>query len=304
MATTQNTQANGMNKTVSDPGWKSVRFEVLERIERLPSLSSVVTEFLALSRRDYFSAKDFERVISKDQALVARLLKVANSGLYGRSRTINSIPEAVVLIGLENLKKIVFAVSTEGMTQRQLSSYNYHEDRGFWLHAMGVGNTSRVLAGAIPNAQLREEEAFVAGLLHDSGKLIIADFLDTGRGVAVSLEEEVVAVGLDHAELAEYILLQWNLPATITGAVRYHHDYESAGDHKGGAAILALAHEICAAWGFGLKNPVDLSEDVPVANYSQLLHDLGLPENKWDQIIWEVRQDLVELDTIFDPAFT
>jgi len=262
-----------------------------------------VTEFLALARREFFTAKDFEKVISKDQALVARLLKVANSGLYGRSRSINSIPEAVVLIGLENLKKIVLAVSTEGMTQRQLASYDYHEDRGFWLHAMGVGNTSRVLAAAIPNSPLREEEAFVAGLLHDVGKLVIADFLDSNNGTPVTQEEEVTAVGLDHAELAEHILHQWNLPVSITGAVRYHHNYQDSSDHKGGAAILALAQEICGVWGIGRKNPVDLSEDIAMDQCHEILEDLGLPQSKWEQIIWEVRQNLVELDSIFDPTF-
>jgi HD-like signal output (HDOD) protein len=304
MATTQSTSTTETGNTGRGPEWKSIRFEVLERVEQLPSLSSVVTEFLALARRDFFTAKDFEKVISKDQALVARLLKVANSGLYGRSRSINSIPEAVVLIGLENLKKIVFTVSTEGMTQRQLSSYDYHEERGFWLHSMGVGNTSRVLAAAIPNAPLREEEAFVAGLLHDVGKLVIADFLESDRGVPVSEEAEIESVGLDHAELAEYILHQWNLPDTITGAVRYHHDYKAAGAHLGGAAILALAQEICGVWGIGRKNPVDLSEEIPITTCCEILDDLGLPQNKWEQILWEVRQNLVELDSIFDPTFS
>ena len=130
--------------------WKTVRFEVLESIESLPSLSLVVTEFLALARRDFFTAKDFERVISKDQALVARLLKVANSGLYGRSRTITSIPEAVVLIGVDHLKKIVYAVSSEGLTKRRLENYDYHPEEGFWLHAMGVGYATKVLVEASP----------------------------------------------------------------------------------------------------------------------------------------------------------
>ncbi len=169
---------------------------------------------------------------------------------------------------------------------------------------MGVGNTCRVLASAIPNSPLREEEAYVAGLLHDVGKLIISDFLETDSGVAVSTGDEMVAVGLDHAELAEHILHQWNLPTSITKAVRYHHDYQSAGEHKGGAAILTLAQEICGVWGIGRKNPVDLSEDIPMAVCSETLEDLGLPTNKWEQIIWEVRQDLVELDTIFDPNYS
>ena len=84
----------------TDKSWRNIRFEVLEKMESLPSLNSVVLEFLELSQREYFTAKDFETVISKDQALTARVLKLANSGMYGRSRSIKNLTEAVVVVGL------------------------------------------------------------------------------------------------------------------------------------------------------------------------------------------------------------
>ena len=68
MVTTKSNPTTESETTVRGPEWKSIRFEVLERIEQLPSLSSVVTEFLALARKEFFTAKDFEKVISKDQA--------------------------------------------------------------------------------------------------------------------------------------------------------------------------------------------------------------------------------------------
>jgi len=292
-----------MNPTSSpvapDTQWRTVRFEVLEKLESLPSLSSVVIEFLELSQREFFTAKDFEAVISKDQALVARVLKQANSGLYGRSRSINSIPEAVVLIGLESLKKIVFAVSTEGLTRRSLKNYAYHEDQGFWLHSLGVAQTSRVLAEVSPSCQLRNEEVYVAGLLHDVGKLVINDFLPPGDGKRISREMEIEAVGLDHSELAEHILRQWNLPESITATIRYHHDYRQAGEWVTGAAVPTLAEGVCGHWGLGRKTTVDLSEDVPVEKFQDVLDDLGLPAEKWDQVIWDIRQNLVGLGGIF-----
>lgn len=284
---------------ISDTRWRTVRFEVLEKLESLPSLTSVVVEFLELSQREFFTAKDFEAVICKDQALVARVLKQANSGLYGRSRSINSIPEAVVLIGLENLKKIVFAVSTEGLTRRTLKNYAYHEDQGFWLHSLGVAQTSRVLAEVSPLCSLRSEEIYVAGLLHDVGKLVINDFLPPGEGKRISREMEIEAVGLDHSELAEHILRQWNLPETITASIRHHHDYRQAGQWTPGAAVLTLAEGVCGHWGLGRQQDVDLSEDVPVDKFQEVLTDLGLPTEKWDQVIWDIRQNLVDLDGIF-----
>ena len=285
--------------TSRDKQWRTVRFDVLEKLESLPSLNSVVLEFLELSQREFFTAKDFETVISKDQALVARLMKLANSGMYGRSRSINSIPEAVVLIGLESLKKIVFAVSTEGLTRRTLANYAYHQEQGFWLHSLGVAQTSRVLAEVSPACTLRSEEVYVAGLLHDVGKLVINEFLPPGDGKHVSRRKEIEAVGLDHAELAEHILRQWNLPESITACVRHHHDYKQAGEWVPAAAVLSLAEGICGHWGLGHKHPIDLSSDVPMDNFRNILDDLGLTASKWDHVIWDVRQNLVGLDGVF-----
>lgn len=288
-----------MNATSAPAGtWKTVRFEVLEKIESLPSLSIVVTEFLALARRDFFTAKDFETVISKDQALVARLLKVANSGLYGRSRSITTIPEAVVLIGVDNLKKIVYAVSSEGLTRQRLENYSYHPDQGFWLHSMGVGYATKVLVEASSQCPLHGEEGFVAGLLHDVGQLVIDEFLPYGKK-DITLEDESEAVGLDHAELAEYILKQWNLPSSTSTTVRYHHDYTNGGEMAGGAAALALAEGVCSTWQLGMNVPMDLSGEVPREQFSELIHFLGLDPSKWDQVIWDIRQSLVGLDEIF-----
>ncbi len=283
----------------SDNGWRRVRFDVLEQIDKLPSLNTVIHEFLALSEQEFFSAADFEAVISKDQALVARLLKVANSGMYGRSRSIPSIAEAVVLIGLDNLKKIVYSVSTEGLTRRELVHYGFHPDGGFWLHSMAVGLTARVFAEAAPGVGLRGEEAFVAGLLHDVAKLIIDDFLPDDSAGLVSLEDERKAVGLDHAELAEYLLKQWNLPETITDAVRNHHGDPQDQDCGDSGVLLGLAEGVCDLWGMGRRRPVDLSQDAPVESFQSALVRIGLDESRWESLMWDIRQKLTGCEDLY-----
>jgi len=231
---------------------------------------------------------------------VARLLKVANSGLYGRSRTIHSIPEAVVLIGLESLKKIVFAVSAEGLTRRRLEHYPYHPDHGFWVHSLGMAHVARVLAEASPTANLRGEEAFVAGLLHDVGKLVIDEFLENNGQDFVTREEERAAVGLDHAELGGFILRQWNLPESITCCVLHHHAADEAGEWSMGSAVLSLAEEISSCWGLGHEDPVDLSMDLPAKKFRPFMSKLGIPEEKWGQIVWEIQQNMSGLAGLFE----
>jgi len=284
----------------SDTGWREVRLDVLKRIEDLPSLSSVVAEFLALSRREYFTAKDFESVLSKDQALVARLLKVANSGLYGRPRHIRSIPEAVVLVGLDQMKKIVFAVSTEGLTRLRLKNYAYEPSRGYWMHSTAIGLAARALLGVLPVKPMHAEEGFVAGLLHDVGKLIIDDYLDPIPGKRpVTLAEEAAAVGMDHAELAEYILRQWRLPETIVESIRDHHQAPDAPAIAPGARVLQLAEVVVDTWHVGHGEPIDLSTDFDPAPHGALFARVGLPESRLPQLIWDIRQNLTGIDNLY-----
>jgi putative nucleotidyltransferase with HDIG domain len=273
---------------------------VLRSIERLPSLSSVVAEFLDLTRRDYFTAKDFEAVISKDQALVARLLKLANSGLYGRPRNIRAIPEAVVLVGLENMKRLVFSVSTEGLTRLSLRNYHYEPSRGYWMHSTAVGLAARAITAVLPEKPLHGEEAFVAGLLHDVGKLIVDDFLDPGPGMRrVSLQEETEAVGLDHAELAHYILEQWRLPVSIVEAIRHHHaPLEQAGVDPG-ARVLQLAQALVETWRVGQGATIDLSREFVAEPHAELVCTVGLPPTKIPQVVWDLRQNLTGIEKLY-----
>jgi len=287
-------------KPSQELGWRAVNLDVLRRIEDLPSLSSVVREFLDLSRREYFSAKDFEAVISKDQALVARLLKVANSGFYGKARSIHSIPEAVVLVGLENMKKIVFAVSAEGLTRLRLKNYDYEPSRGYWMHSTAVGLAARAMIAVMPEKPMHGEEAFVAGLLHDVGKLIVDDFLDPDEGKReVTLAEEEEAVGLDHAELAEYVLKQWRLPETIVDAVHHHHCPLEQGGVPRCARVIQFAQVLVNTWRIGHGEPIDLSMDFDLAPHQALREVAGLPESKLPQLIWDVRQHLTGIETLY-----
>jgi HD-like signal output (HDOD) protein len=273
---------------------------VAQRIESLPSLSDVVREFLEISRREDVTPKELERVVAKDQALVARLLKLANSSFFSPSRSVATISDAVVLIGLDAMKKMVYAVASEGLMRRELHSYPY-PDRGFWVHGQAVGMASRALAEASSAVSLRGEEAFVAGLLHDVGQLILDDLVDRSPGKRViTLAEETAACGLDHAALGELIARRWNIAEPIAVAVRHHHDVDAAGDHRSGAACVALAEIISTAWAIGLQSWMDLGEEIDVQQHADLLEMLGLAPAALPEVLWELRRKLAALDRLFD----
>jgi putative nucleotidyltransferase with HDIG domain len=278
---------------------KTLQKRALAQIESIPSLSTVVGEFLQLASRDYFTAMDFEKILVKDQALVARLLKVANSSFFGSSREIKTVHEAVVLIGMDNMKNIVYAVSSSGLLRHQMKSYRY-PDKGFWLHSMAVGMMARALMEGAKDRCLGGEEAFVAGLLHDIGKLILDEFLDAEQGPReVALSEEQESAGFDHAELGLHILERWKIPGTIQEAVRHHHAPKQDDSYLPGACLLSIADQLCNHWGVGTRSLMDLGAEVEVEPFSEMLAALSFPEDKFLPLLWEMRQKLAVIENYY-----
>lgn len=278
---------------------KTLQKRALAQIESIPSLSTVVGEFLELSARDYFTALDFEKVLIKDQALVARLLKVANSSFFGSSRSIQTVHEAVVLIGMDNLKNIVYAVSSSGLLRRKMKSYRYPE-AGFWLHSMAVGLTCRALMEGLRQGPLGSEEAFVAGLVHDIGKLIIDEHLEVGDGSGrYTLEEEAEAAGFSHPELGEKILERWKIAEPIRTALRHHHDPFADGEFHAGAAVVHLADQVCNAWCVGTESLMDLGSDIAEEDYAAILEALEFPSGTFLPLLWELRQKIAVIENYY-----
>jgi putative nucleotidyltransferase with HDIG domain len=279
---------------------KTLQKRVMAQIESLPSLSTVVGEFLELSCRDYFTAMDFEKVLIKDQALVARLLKVANSSFFGSAKSVETVHEAVVLIGMDNMKNIVYAVSSSGLLRRQMKNYRYPE-QGFWLHSMAVGMTCRALMEELRRPPFGAEEAFVAGLLHDTGKLIVDDFLDTEKGIRkVTLEEEQETLGINHAALTAHILDRWKIPERIKNAVLHHHDPRLDDKELLGSAVINMADHICNAWGIGTRQLMDLGVEIYEYDYEDTLAALGFKKGTFLPLLHELRQKLAGVENFYE----
>ena len=278
---------------------KSLQKRALAQIESLPSLSTVVGEFLQLSNKECFTAMDFEKVLVKDQALVARLLKVANSSFFGCRRPIETVHEAIVLIGMDNMKNIVYAVSSSGLLRKQMKSYKY-PGKGYWLHSMAVALTARAIGDKAENPALGAEEAFVAGLMHDIGKLILDDFLDQEPGPrTIELREERETTGFDHAEFGGKILERWNISEAIHDALLYHHDFNAGGQPHAGGAIIHLADRICNIWGIGTGPNMNLGEAVDMASLNDALTALKMSPSRLESVLDGLRKKLVSIEDFY-----
>ena len=272
--------------------------EVMASVENLASLPTVVIKALALTNSKDSQASDFEEVIRNDQALAAKVLKLANSPFFGLRNKVTSISQAVVVLGLKTMKSVVIAAKTSKLLNQQLTPYGY-DDAGMWKHSISCATVSRLIAKSASLGGDVAEELFVAGLLHDVGKTIvaphIAKFQDAfsaayaESGDLTATEKELV--GISHAEVGGKMAQQWNLDEQLQMQIACHHDAVAEG--KPLRAIQA-ANDLCNQLGIGrVQGPRAASP-----HYEAWLRELGIEDA--DELAVDVEQKLEELLPVFE----
>jgi len=269
------------------------RADVIAR-KSLPTIPPVLTGIIALIDDDRAGAKKLVELIERDQALTARLLRLANSAFFGQARKVSTIPRAVLLLGFSTVRNLALGVKVWDTLG---SGVSRHELEQLWTHAVEVAIIARVIARQ--QRQVNADEAFTTGLLHDVGQLVLALrfkdlYWETVRK-ATSTEHlpgiEQSNLGVDHAEVGSWLLEAWNLPPLMVEAVRRHHDAE---------ARTGLAGTIAAA--SRLAHHADLHAAQIGEEASDLLAAVGLDRDAWDAIVTEVGQSGALLTLIEAPA--
>ena len=208
------------------------RAKALRSLGELPPFSPLLNKLLATLADEDVSFAEVAELIEKDTVLAGNVLRMVNSALYGRRGTISSVRHAVSLMGVMKLRNSAMTLSVSQMWSVAKTPKGWSAVQ-FNLHAVATAVMSDLLAQKVP-AQYAEG-AFIAGLLHDIGLLLIAISLpkeyESIRGLFLegdkSLPEaEREVLGLDHAELSAAALAEWNLPEPIQKAVRYHKQPE------------------------------------------------------------------------------
>jgi putative nucleotidyltransferase with HDIG domain len=222
----QGLQGRG-EKDVMSPIQNNVIEKVLKQVEHLPTLPQIVNKILAMTD----SAKVNAVALSKemDQSLSARVLKMANSAFYGgrAARTVTSVHHAIVIIGFDAVKEIVLTTS---FFHTFKDSQEVETLKPLWRHSMESAFIAKRLAWVYRYEGL--DEAYLAGLIHDIGKLVIQQYLpDAHRQIqclsaagADLLKAEQEVLGLTHAEIAGRIAQLWNFNDSLTEAIAHHHN--------------------------------------------------------------------------------
>ncbi len=207
--------------------------QVLKSLGRLPPFSPVLNRLLAtLSHEDASFAKIAD-LIEKDTVLAGNVLRLVNSALYARRGTVNSVRHAVSLLGIDKLRNATLGMSVFRMWNNVRTPPGWSMAR-FNLHSVAVAILSDQIA---QRARIQYPEgAFIAGLFHDIGRLLIAVGLKDeyvqidqmyGEGGHTLRDCEMAVLGWDHPELSAQALGVWNLPEPIRVAVRHHHEPEN-----------------------------------------------------------------------------
>jgi HD-like signal output (HDOD) protein len=217
-------------------------------LEQLPPFSPTLSKLLATMATEDVSFARVAALIESDAVLAGSVLKVVNSSLYGFGGTVNSVRHAVAILGVDRLRNLSLGFSVARMWTHIRTPEGWSASK-FNVHSLAVGILSDLLAQRAEAPY--PEGAFVAGLLHDIGKLLIATTVPAEfggilwllkKGGASETDSEMEMLGTTHAELSGLALAQWNLPLPIRESAAFHHDPDRADEGR-----LHLSHVVYAA---------------------------------------------------------
>ncbi|MDR2482002.1 MAG: HDOD domain-containing protein [Treponema sp.] len=251
--------------------------EKLSRYVRsMPSLPITALKTIALSNDPRANPAEIRQLVSLDPVLVGKLLRFINSAYFGLPRSITSVAQAIIMLGLNTVKNL--AILTPFPTQGLVGGLDMEQ---FWLHSFCVGAASKIIARRrmLPAHSL--EEYFIAGLFHDIGKVALhAVFGETG------------VPGMDHCRAGSVIIREWKLEGSALGdAVTYHHTYPGYTGPHADVLFNTVAANRCAAF-MGIE-----CEPYPGTVDPLVWERLKVQENLFDEIKSEIDAEIMKAES-------
>ncbi|MFG0327873.1 MAG: HDOD domain-containing protein [Phycisphaerales bacterium JB037] len=287
---------------------------ILERVETLPTLSPIATRLLAASNSDDFDLNEITTLIESDPSLTAKILGLCRRADKGLGDRITTVRRAIIMLGIETVRSAVLSVSVYDLMEQAASDADQRlagelaglgtarfDREGFWRHAIAVACASELIAEEHPQLKVRPDEAFVAGLLHDLGKLVldlvmpksfarVLEFADRRRSRSAPVERELF--GIDHHVAGKRLAELWKLPEAV-GEVMWLHSqpFEALpeGTNRTLVQIVTVAKGICRQLHLG--EPADF--DAP-PTVDALIEQAGLRSNRVDGLVPRIHRSTAE----------
>lgn len=245
---------------INERDYETLRIKIIAKAENIPTLPSIAQELIKLTRNTSQAAiGQITSKIKMDQGISSKVIKLVNSPFYGVRKEIASIDRATMLLGFSSVKNIALAISLDQYYQKPFNKYKT-TGQAMWQHSYNVALMSSEIAKYL---QQDFDALYMAGLMHDIGKVVMADFLVKEVDC---VQDEREQLGCDHAEIAAVIMNKWSVAPAIVEAVKTHHD---AGPELYGR-IVATANNIDHD-----KDNIDeylyqLNADYPIGNIDAL----------------------------------
>lgn len=229
-------RATGIRRELTDP-------ELLAAIgntESLPSAPVLYQQLTDELASDDPSLKRIGEIVAQDPGMSAKILQIVNSAFFALRREVSDIDQAVTMLGTDTI--MALALTTHLFSQNHLTDGQQAVVEEVWTESLEVASIAKALAGADGQSHALGQEAFLAGLLHDAGILVLAmQHPDRATGTwDLTLGSEREAFGADHALIGAYLLNIWGLPDPIVEAVGYHHEPSRAPSSE--APVLSYVH--------------------------------------------------------------
>jgi putative nucleotidyltransferase with HDIG domain len=229
----------------------------IDAIEDVGTLPQVMARILAIVEDDSSTALDLASEISRDQALTMRVLRAVNSAYYGFQRQILTVPEAVVILGFNEVERLSLAIAvinTLGMDRENVKSL-----RLMWRHSMACSVAGTIFEQRFAAKMPEVRGAHVAGLIHDIGKAVIAQHIPEAvpviamriqeDGLSAAEAEREVLGGYSHCEIGAWMAEKWGLPEPLVESILLHHTTEEVPPEKVLVHATHAIDEICNSLG-------------------------------------------------------
>lgn len=260
-------------------------------LKSVPTLPGVFEKVSALVEDPDTGAEDIAAVISSDQALSAKILRVVNSALHGFPGRISSVTHALIILGFDVVQGLVLTTSVFDM----MISKGMH---GLWAHSLGCAVTAGVVARKTEYPH--PEEISIAALLHDIGKVVMKtelpeeveqiDTLVRNEDISTREAEEKV-LGVNHTTVGRWICEEWHLPYKLTEPIRYHHNPTLSTVAEIPTGIVHVANSLVKAHGFGSGG----DDIVPQIN-QKVWNKLEISDALLEDIIQEMTEQLLDAE--------
>jgi len=278
---------------------------VLSRVRELSSPPTILNETLRLINDQDVSTKELSDIILKDPSLTSRILKIANSSFYGLPKEVTTVNQAIMVMGLNAVKYFILSIAVFNQVLAQKTK-SHLDQKHLWTHFLEVASASKKIAEHI-DYEL-PEEAYVAGLLHDIGLVLLESYFPieyegvlrlASQGKSICQAEKEV-FGLDHQEVADYVAERWKMPNVLREPLCHHHI-----DDEDDIALLSEISKIVGLADCISQVPFDavnnlLSAEKRIISLTALADSLGVDSDTLMKIHMKLASEVVTSATVME----